>query len=58
MLAREVIGEIERQWSARLGATNMHELRALLEELNALLTDPNVLTGTAGAPEKAVLLED
>jgi hypothetical protein len=32
--AREAIADIEREWTARLGATKMRELRELLEELN------------------------
>jgi len=36
-IAREVVAEIEREWTARLGARKMRELRALLEELNEIL---------------------
>lgn len=34
-IAREVIAEIEREWTSRLGAVKMRQLRGLLEELNA-----------------------
>ena len=33
-IAREVIAEIEREWTARLGARKMRRLRELLQELN------------------------
>jgi len=33
-IAREVVAEIEREWTARLGAGNMRRLRGLLQELN------------------------
>jgi DNA-binding MarR family transcriptional regulator len=33
-VAREVIAEIEREWTARLGTRKMRQLRELLEELN------------------------
>jgi DNA-binding MarR family transcriptional regulator len=33
-VAREAIAEIEREWTARLGATKMRDLRELLQELN------------------------
>jgi DNA-binding MarR family transcriptional regulator len=36
-IAREVIGEIERDWTSRLGAPKMRQLRSLLEELNESL---------------------
>ena len=36
-LAREIVGEIEADWTARLGAAKMRQLRRLLEELNAAL---------------------
>jgi DNA-binding MarR family transcriptional regulator len=36
-IAREVIGEIEREWTARLGASKMRQLRGLLQELNERL---------------------
>jgi DNA-binding MarR family transcriptional regulator len=36
-VAREVIGEIERAWTARLGATKMRQLRELLQELGEQL---------------------
>ena len=36
-LAREAVSEIEREWTSRLGARKMRELRALLEELNEVL---------------------
>jgi len=34
-IAREVVAEIEADWTKRLGNTKMRQLRALLEELNA-----------------------
>jgi DNA-binding MarR family transcriptional regulator len=34
-IAREVVAEIEAEWTKRLGKTKMRQLRALLEELNA-----------------------
>jgi DNA-binding MarR family transcriptional regulator len=34
-IAREVVAEIEADWTKRLGKTKMRQLRALLEELNA-----------------------
>ena len=34
-IAREVVAEIEAQWTRRLGKTKMRQLRGLLEELNA-----------------------
>jgi DNA-binding MarR family transcriptional regulator len=34
-IAREAIAEIELEWTARLGAPKMRQLRGLLEELNA-----------------------
>ena len=36
-IARDVVAEIEREWTARLGARKMRELRVLLEELNEVL---------------------
>jgi DNA-binding MarR family transcriptional regulator len=36
-IAREVIAEIEGEWTARLGARKMRQLRGLLEELNESL---------------------
>jgi DNA-binding MarR family transcriptional regulator len=36
-IAREVVAEIEREWTARLGAPKMRQLRALLQELNEIL---------------------
>jgi DNA-binding MarR family transcriptional regulator len=33
-IAREAIADIEREWTARLGAAKMRRLRALLQELN------------------------
>jgi DNA-binding MarR family transcriptional regulator len=33
-IAREVVAEIERDWTKRLGKTKMRQLRRLLEELN------------------------
>ena len=33
-VAREVVAEIEDEWTARLGERKMRRLRALLEELN------------------------
>jgi DNA-binding MarR family transcriptional regulator len=37
-IARETIADIEREWTARLGATKMRQLRALLAELNDSLS--------------------
>jgi DNA-binding MarR family transcriptional regulator len=34
-IAREVVAEIEAQWTRRLGKAKMRQLRELLEELNA-----------------------
>ena len=34
-IAREVVAEIEAQWTRRLGKPKMRQLRELLEELNA-----------------------
>jgi DNA-binding MarR family transcriptional regulator len=34
-IARDVVAEIEADWTKRLGKTKMGQLRALLEELNA-----------------------
>ena len=34
-IARDVVAEIEAEWTKRLGKTKMRQLRALLEELNA-----------------------
>src|SRR4051795_7553331 len=36
-IAREIIAELEREWTARLGETKMRRLRSLLEELNDTL---------------------
>jgi DNA-binding MarR family transcriptional regulator len=36
-IAREVVAEVQREWTARLGAAKMTQLRRLLEELNAVL---------------------
>ena len=36
-VARDVVTEIEREWTARLGASKMRRLRTLLEELNEQL---------------------
>jgi DNA-binding MarR family transcriptional regulator len=36
-IAREVIAELEREWTARLGASKMRRLRELLQELNDTL---------------------
>lgn len=33
-VAREVVAEIEHEWTERLGPTKMRQLRTLLEELN------------------------
>jgi DNA-binding MarR family transcriptional regulator len=38
-IAREVIAEIEAEWTKRLGKAKMRQLRQLLEELNAGLSD-------------------
>jgi DNA-binding MarR family transcriptional regulator len=37
VIAREVVAEIEADWSQRLGTAKMRQLRELLEELNARL---------------------
>ena len=34
-IARDVVAEIEAEWTKRLGKTKMRQLRGLLEELNA-----------------------
>ena len=34
-IAREVVADLERQWTKRLGKAKMRQLRELLEELNA-----------------------
>ena len=36
-IARDVVAEIEAEWTTRLGKTKMRQLRELLEELNAAL---------------------
>jgi DNA-binding MarR family transcriptional regulator len=36
-IAREVVADLEREWGVRLGPAKMRRLRALLEELNAVL---------------------
>jgi DNA-binding MarR family transcriptional regulator len=36
-IAREVVAELEAEWTRRLGRAKMRRLRALLEELNAAL---------------------
>lgn len=36
-IAREVVAEIEADWTRQLGKTKMRQLRELLEELNAAL---------------------
>jgi DNA-binding MarR family transcriptional regulator len=36
-IAREVVAEIEAEWTRRLGKAKMRQLRRLLEELNAAL---------------------
>ena len=36
-VAREFVAETEREWTRLLGENKMRTLRALLEELNALL---------------------
>jgi DNA-binding MarR family transcriptional regulator len=36
-IAREFVAEIEQEWTERLGAAKMVQLRRLLEELNAAL---------------------
>jgi DNA-binding MarR family transcriptional regulator len=36
-IAREVVSEIEAEWTTRLGKAKMRQLRELLEELNASL---------------------
>jgi DNA-binding MarR family transcriptional regulator len=37
LIAREVVAEIEAEWTRRLGKTKMRQLRQLLEELNTTL---------------------
>jgi DNA-binding MarR family transcriptional regulator len=37
-IAREVVAELEAEWTRRLGRAKMRRLRALLEELNAGLS--------------------
>ena len=37
VIAREVVAEIEAEWTRKLGKAKMRQLRALLEELNAAL---------------------
>jgi DNA-binding MarR family transcriptional regulator len=39
-IAREVVAEIDAEWTARLGRAKMRELREILEELNAGLGAP------------------
>jgi DNA-binding MarR family transcriptional regulator len=36
-IARQVVAEVEHEWTRRLGAAKMRQLRRLLEELNAVL---------------------
>jgi DNA-binding MarR family transcriptional regulator len=36
-IAREIIAELEREWTEGLGETKMRRLRSLLEELNDTL---------------------
>jgi DNA-binding MarR family transcriptional regulator len=36
-IAREVVAEVEREWTRRLGMAKMRQLRRLLEELGAVL---------------------
>lgn len=36
-IARRFVKELEDEWSTRLGAGRMHQLRELLEQLNAIL---------------------
>ena len=36
-IARDVVAEIEAEWTRRLGATKVRQLRRLLQELNAVL---------------------
>jgi hypothetical protein len=36
-IARDVVAEVERDWTRRLGKPKMRQLRRLLEELNACL---------------------
>jgi DNA-binding MarR family transcriptional regulator len=38
-IAREVVAELEAEWTRQLGRTKMRQLRALLEELNAGLAE-------------------
>ena len=37
LIAREVVAELEHDWTRRLGKAKMRQLRSLLEELNAEL---------------------
>jgi DNA-binding MarR family transcriptional regulator len=37
VIAREVVAELEAEWTRRLGKARMRQLRELLEELNAAL---------------------
>jgi DNA-binding MarR family transcriptional regulator len=37
VIAREVVAEIEAEWTRLLGTTKMRQLRKLLEDLNAVL---------------------
>jgi DNA-binding MarR family transcriptional regulator len=39
-IAREVIAELEREWTDILGKSKMDELRRILERLNAGLSEP------------------
>jgi DNA-binding MarR family transcriptional regulator len=39
-IAREVVAEIDAEWTARLGRVKMRQLRGILEELNAGLGAP------------------
>jgi DNA-binding MarR family transcriptional regulator len=41
-IAREVVAELEAEWTRRLGRAKMRQLRALLEELNARLDEPTL----------------
>ena len=48
-IARDVIADIERDWTAELGTTKMRRLRELLQELNDHLTEPPPQAGGSRA---------
>ena len=51
--AREVILEIEREWTARLGGAKMRQLRELLQALNDSLAVPPPIDESGRAAEAA-----